>query len=92
MKGRDWGMQVENESGGDMMISIVYYLIEKTGRKLQNCLVNSQEHESCRIKQHGMADCCRQICTKMANGGPLHFLIDFMAGRLQREHASVGGW
>jgi hypothetical protein len=49
MKGRDWGMQVENESGGDMTISIVYYLIEKTGRKLQNCLVDSQEHESCGI-------------------------------------------
>ena len=49
MKGHDWGMQVENESGGDMMINIVYYLIEKTSRKLQNCLVNSQEHKSCRI-------------------------------------------
>jgi hypothetical protein len=49
MKECDWGMQVENESGGDMMISIVYYLIEKTGSKFQNCLVNNQEHESCRI-------------------------------------------
>jgi hypothetical protein len=49
MKGHDWGMQVENESGGDMMINIVYYLIEKTSKKLQNCLVNSQEHKSCRI-------------------------------------------
>ena len=49
MKRCNWGMQVENESGGDMMISIVYCLIEKTCRKLQNCLVNSQEHESCRI-------------------------------------------
>ena len=49
MKGRDWGMQVENESGGDMTISIVYYLIEKTGSKFQNCLVNNQEHESCSI-------------------------------------------
>ena len=49
MKGRDWGMQVENESGGDMTISIVYYLTEKTGSKFPNCLVNNQEHESCRI-------------------------------------------
>ena len=49
MKGHVWGMQVETELGGDMTVSIVYCLIEKTGRKLQNCLVNSQEHESCRI-------------------------------------------
>jgi hypothetical protein len=33
MKGRDWVMQLENKSGGDMTISIVYYLMEKTGRK-----------------------------------------------------------
>ena len=65
MKGHNWGIQVENESDGDMTISIVYYLIEKTGRKLQNCLVNSQELESCRILQCGMADCCRQMCAKM---------------------------
>ena len=33
MKGRDWGMQLENKSGGDMTTSIVYYLMEKTDRK-----------------------------------------------------------
>jgi hypothetical protein len=41
-KRHDWGVQVENESGGDMTISIVYHLIEKNGSKLQNCLVNSR--------------------------------------------------
>ena len=49
MKGRDWGIQVENESGGDITIIILYYLTEKIGSKFPNCLVNNQEHESCRI-------------------------------------------
>ena len=39
--GRDWGVQTENESGGDMVNSIVYHLIEKTESKLQNYHVNS---------------------------------------------------
>jgi hypothetical protein len=39
--GCNWGMQTENESGGDMTNSILYHLIEKTENKLQNYHVNS---------------------------------------------------
>jgi hypothetical protein len=32
MKGRDWGMQLENKSGGDMTISIVYHLMAENSK------------------------------------------------------------
>jgi hypothetical protein len=92
MKGHDWDMQVENESGRDMTISIVYYLIEKTGRQLQNCLVNSQEHESS-IEYNSAAwlIAADKYVLRWLMVDLCVFLYILRLG-VQREHASVGGW